>query len=421
MTNKPPATEGQAAGLAEFVLVPREPTPEWIKDMDVHLLSKYGAELGPAVAREMIANVLAAAPSSASSGETGKPRAIANRMREIIQDVWDKKEGYTDRQAWSDLHGQALQLLGWEVASREALATPEQKPVMVLVTEAMVERLAVELARASLAEALPDREEVPMALVEPVIANYRNVARKALEATLSVPAAEQKAEPVARKRFPILKGDGATIDWQLVEDHGGQAQQNHYQTVHRLAERGGLSWSELHAVLHNQRYRDMDANEAMLACRALEARYLAAIAPSTQAIEARNAVVETRDERQKRVVEWCAAAFGTEHQASVPQRGLRMLEEAIEAYQALDGSPEAAHKLIDYIYAKEPGKLFQELGGLGITVLALAAAADLSADDAEKAELARVLSKPLEWFYARNEAKNAAGFDATAFPTEPRP
>lgn len=48
-----------------------------------------------------------------------EPRKIANRMREIIQDVWDKKEGYTDRQAWSDLHGQALQLLGWEVASRE--------------------------------------------------------------------------------------------------------------------------------------------------------------------------------------------------------------------------------------------------------------------------------------------------------------
>ena len=47
-----------------FVLVPNKATPEWIKGMDLHLLSKYGAELGPTIAAEMIANVLAAAPAS---------------------------------------------------------------------------------------------------------------------------------------------------------------------------------------------------------------------------------------------------------------------------------------------------------------------------------------------------------------------
>lgn len=124
----------------------------------------------------------------------------------------------------------------------------------------------------------------------------------------------------------------------------------------------------------------------------------------------------TRDDRQRQVAEWCAAAFGAEHQASVPQRGLRMLEEAIEAYQATGGNTDQAHKLIDYIFAKEPGNLFQELGGVGITVLALAAAAGLSADDAETTELNRVLSKPLAWFHARNKVKNDAGFDATAYP-----
>jgi NTP pyrophosphatase (non-canonical NTP hydrolase) len=124
-----------------------------------------------------------------------------------------------------------------------------------------------------------------------------------------------------------------------------------------------------------------------------------------------------RNARQAQVAEWCAAAFGAEHQASVPQRGLRMLEEAIEAFQATSGDRAVAHKLIDYIFDKEPGELRQELGGLGITVLALAAAAGLSADDAEAAELARVLSKPLAWFHARNEVKNKAGFDATAYPS----
>jgi NTP pyrophosphatase (non-canonical NTP hydrolase) len=125
----------------------------------------------------------------------------------------------------------------------------------------------------------------------------------------------------------------------------------------------------------------------------------------------------TRDHRQQQVAEWCAAAFGADHQASVPQRGLRMLEEAIEAYQATTGNAETAHRLIDYIFAKEPGELRQELGGVGITVLALAAAAGLSADDAEASELARVLAKPLAWFHARNKVKNDAGFDATAYPS----
>lgn len=80
-----------------------------------------------------------------------------------------------------------------------------------------------------------------------------------------------------RKKFPILGGRGVSVDWQLVADHSGQANTNHGQTVARLAERGGLSWCELFAVLHNRRWEKMDANDAMIACRALETRYLAAL------------------------------------------------------------------------------------------------------------------------------------------------
>jgi hypothetical protein len=80
-----------------------------------------------------------------------------------------------------------------------------------------------------------------------------------------------------RPQFPILGSGGAKIDFQLVADHGKQANRNHYQTVETLAVRGGLSWAELYAVLHNQEYKNVDSNEAMIACRALEARYLAAV------------------------------------------------------------------------------------------------------------------------------------------------
>lgn len=100
-----------------------------------------------------------------------------------------------------------------------------------------------------------------------------------------VMVSEADAAAQARKTFPILKGDGAKIDYQLVADHAEQARANHYQTVARLAERGGLSWCELYAVLHNRKWEKIETNEAMIACRALEARYLAALAPDLDAAE----------------------------------------------------------------------------------------------------------------------------------------
>lgn len=80
-----------------------------------------------------------------------------------------------------------------------------------------------------------------------------------------------------RPTFPILNGNGAMIDYQLVADHGEQAQKNHYQSVKRLTQRGGLSWSELHAVLHGRSFQKIDQNTAIIECRALEARYLASL------------------------------------------------------------------------------------------------------------------------------------------------
>mgnify|MGYP001807464006 CR=1 FL=1 len=122
----------------------------------------------------------------------------------------------------------------------------------------------------------------------------------------------------------------------------------------------------------------------------------------------------TRDGRQKAIADWCAAAFGAGHAASLPQRGVRHAEEAIEAAQAAGTPREMLHQLVDYIYDRPAGELAQEIGGSALTLLALAAAAKLSVDTEEAREIARVLAKPLAHFTARNEAKNAAGFDVTA-------
>lgn len=117
-----------------------------------------------------------------------------------------------------------------------------------------------------------------------------------------------------------------------------------------------------------------------------------------------------RDRRQRQTHAWCVAAFGDHDARSIAQRGLRLAEEAIETAQACGCDAAMLHRLVDHVYAKPVGELDQELGGLGVTLLALAQAAGLSADRAEHRELERVMAKPLEHFAARNEAKKSAGF-----------
>lgn len=117
-----------------------------------------------------------------------------------------------------------------------------------------------------------------------------------------------------------------------------------------------------------------------------------------------------RNRRQAETHAWCVAAFGDHDARSIAQRGLRLAEEAIETAQACGCDAAMLHRLIDHVYAKPVGELRQELGGLGVTMLALAQAAGISADAVEQAELERVRAKPLSHFAARNAAKKAAGF-----------
>jgi hypothetical protein len=118
----------------------------------------------------------------------------------------------------------------------------------------------------------------------------------------------------------------------------------------------------------------------------------------------------TRDDRQSAVFEWAKAAFSEEQASSPPQRGLRLLEEAVELFQACGGDRDSARRLVDFVFDRPPGEIGQEIGGVGVTTLALAAAVGLSADAEERREVDRVLSRPVEEFARRNRAKNDAGF-----------
>lgn len=117
--------------------------------------------------------------------------------------------------------------------------------------------------------------------------------------------------------------------------------------------------------------------------------------------------------RQDRIYAWAQQAFTVEQATSLPQRGLRLLEEAIEAFQAVKGDQQQAHQLVDYVFSRPAGVLHQELGGVSVTLLALTAAAGLCADEEEAREVTRVLAKPIEEFTRRNAAKNEAGFLAS--------
>lgn len=124
-----------------------------------------------------------------------------------------------------------------------------------------------------------------------------------------------------------------------------------------------------------------------------------------------------RDIRQVVVSRWAAQAFGVEQATSLPQRGIRLLEEAVEAAQAAGVDRGTARTVLEFVFDRPPGQLGQELGGVGVTVLALAQAAGLSAEAEEEREVERVLSKPVAEFAQRNAAKNAAGLVAPGMGT----
>jgi lambda repressor-like predicted transcriptional regulator len=82
------------------------------------------------------------------------------------------------------------------------------------------------------------------------------------------------------KQFPILwhirnrpAADGPlTVPWTLVEPHAEQARINHGQTLDRIADRGGLSPSELAAVLGDRPWTPMDTADALDVIRKEEVR-----------------------------------------------------------------------------------------------------------------------------------------------------
>lgn len=118
----------------------------------------------------------------------------------------------------------------------------------------------------------------------------------------------------------------------------------------------------------------------------------------------------SRAERQEVVSGWCARTFGAQSQKDRKKRALRFLEEAIELYQAEGCDFEQAQALLAHLFSRPPGDPRQEVGGVSVTLLSYCAAADLSADECEAAEIVRVLNKSPEQARQRYHEKTKAGF-----------
>ena len=54
------------------------------------------------------------------------------------------------------------------------------------------------------------------------------------------------------RKFPIQHG--YAVPWEMVAPYEGQILANHYQTMQRISERGGLCWEELYYVLRSEKW-----------------------------------------------------------------------------------------------------------------------------------------------------------------------
>lgn len=107
---------------------------------------------------------------------------------------------------------------------------------------------------------------------------------------------------------------------------------------------------------------------------------------------------------QARVAKWMMACFSPEVCRDGRERNHRFLEEALELVQSLGCSASEAHQLVDYTFGRPVGEPVQEMGGVMVTLAALACAHDLGMMPAAETELARVWTK-IDQIRAKQAAK----------------
>jgi hypothetical protein len=107
---------------------------------------------------------------------------------------------------------------------------------------------------------------------------------------------------------------------------------------------------------------------------------------------------------QARVSMWTERCFGEEISKDKVERNHRFLEEALELVQSLGCTKSEANQLVDYVFGRPSGEPIQELGGVMVTLAALATASNLKIIECGEIELSRVFDK-IEEIRAKQAAK----------------
>lgn len=112
--------------------------------------------------------------------------------------------------------------------------------------------------------------------------------------------------------------------------------------------------------------------------------------------------------QQKRVGKWVVSRFGMAA-LERKERTMRVLEEAVELAQA-EGLPiHEAVNMVRHVYKRPPGNRMQEAAGVGVTLLAWAAARDADLWGLIVKEIDRIHELPAEHFRQRQRIKAKAG------------
>jgi NTP pyrophosphatase (non-canonical NTP hydrolase) len=96
---------------------------------------------------------------------------------------------------------------------------------------------------------------------------------------------------------------------------------------------------------------------------------------------------------QLAVSRWMSQCFGHAICEDKQERNHRFLEESLELVQACGATKAECLELVDYVYGRETGVSFQEVGGVLITLAALCNAQNIEMQSAGNEELRRVWQK----------------------------
>lgn len=96
---------------------------------------------------------------------------------------------------------------------------------------------------------------------------------------------------------------------------------------------------------------------------------------------------------QSRVDMWVQGVLGLGMRNSHMERAYRLVEESLEAAQAVHMSKADALRLVEYVYSRPKGDPYQEAGGCLIVLAAYCTSLAINMEDAGEVELARCWRK----------------------------